>query len=360
MHADGRGTGRGDGRARRLGGTRTIGTLFGDAAQSAQSYKAALDAAAAQMPPELRAYLPDVPVEEFAGYALDADSFLAHPAEAATSIAKSYLTSAVGEEVGTLITEALQAAFATAGAAFGTMIPLPVIGTAIGAVAGKLVGQVVSEFENHNHDAFLAPDGSLIPEVEDVIAQWARPEYAQRGGARIVSEDFHNMGLYEGKGPFLTVLGRAGMPVPGLHVAWEKGIQEWGKPERLNPPDNAGKRFYDAIGYAMLLWHQRAAQSATAKAALVTRALQITKNPSLARLASGVNRIAFSVTQAGPLGGVSSMLNAATIQAATMSGPGLGALVLNRNAYAATLPAPVVVAGGAGLLGLVWWLWRFL
>jgi hypothetical protein len=355
MHANGRGWGRGYESAR---GAPRIRGVFGDAAQSALGYAGALEAAKAQMPAELRAFLPDVSVNEIAGYALDADSFLANPAVSATSIARSYLDGAVGPEISNLITEALTAVFTAAGAAFGTMIPVPIVGTVVGALAGKLVGVIVNDFTNHNVDRFLTPAGGLIPEVEDVIAAWARPEYASRGAPRSVSEDFHNMGLYEGKGPIFTVLGRMG--IAGPRIAWQRGILDWAKTERLVPPDDAGKRFYDEIGRAMGLFHQRSAMEATAKAAVVQRALEIVRNPALGRFASGVNRAAFSVTQGNPYAAASQRLSPALLTAATEPslGPGLGALVLNRNAFAATLPAPVIVAGGVGLAGALWWVLR--
>jgi hypothetical protein len=366
MHFGGHARRRDGGGALALFGAVSMGGLLADAAGYATNYGAVLDQAKAQMPPGVSEFVPDVPAYELAQYALDADTFLANPKESAAAVVRSYLTQTIGDAVAQVVTEALTAAFEGAGAALGTAIPVPVLGTIAGAAAGKFVGMVADDFANHNVDRFVAPDGSLIPDVEIVIAAWARPEFAVRGAARSVSEDFHNMGKYEQKGPALTVFGsRVGTGISP--AAWPRGILEWADPRRIRSGEDevaVGTRFLNEIGRAMNIYQTRCAQQASAKAALIARALQIVKNPALARLASGVNRVAISMTQASPFAAAATMLNAATIQAATMpAGRGLGDLILNKVATKATLPAPVVVGGGLSLAALVWWgvrnAWRF-
>jgi hypothetical protein len=241
---------------------------------------------------------------------------------------------------------------------FGSVAAASVIGAAVSQIVTTMADKALDDLTHQNVDTFLSPDGVPMKEVEDVIARWARPELAAQ-----VSADLHNTGRYEGGGPYLVAYGRAYYEWDTrFKVRWEHGVYDWAIPERLGGLafaaglGVAGKEFLRSLAYGVSLYQSRRAKEATAKAALVAVALQIVRNPSLSRFAGGVNRVAISVVQ--PLPAYTAINTAAISQ--TAAGPGVGAVVLNRNAYAATLPAPVVVAGGAGLLGLVWWLWRFL
>ncbi len=169
----------------------TPGAVLLDAAAAAKQ----VDAAVALLPPEWRGNVPTINVDDLNQLAVGAAQFIDAPVEATTSIASQYLHQTIGDATTALegvIKETISKSLGVAiGAAAGTVVPI--LGNAIGAAAGLLVTSTVNELAVFfrtpaNSDAYADVNGQRIPEIEAVLAQWARPELLDA-----VSRDLHNV-----------------------------------------------------------------------------------------------------------------------------------------------------------------------
>jgi hypothetical protein len=202
-------------------------TVLLDAAAAAKQ----VDAAVRLLPPEWRGNVPSIDVNDLNQLAVSAGQFLDAPVEATTSIASQYLHQTIGDATNALegqIKETISESLGVAvGAAAGTVVPI--LGNVVGAAVGLLVTETVNDLavffrKPANSDAYADVNGARIPEVEAVLAEWARPELRDA-----VSRDLHNVDPAARLGS-LVLWGGARWNIPS---AYWNGALTWAKLEYL-------------------------------------------------------------------------------------------------------------------------------